>query len=141
MAWDPKSRVGVVVLSNQLTGVGDIARHLLRPNLPLGKPTAFRHSEIPLDPALLDAHAGRYETRDEAFVIARERGFLTIQLPVDWGLPKLHLRPESLRDFFVAEPPVRIEFQTDDGGRVNGALVYPPRGKKALAASRISPGR
>ena len=30
MVWDPKKRVGVVVLSNHVAAVGDLARHLLR---------------------------------------------------------------------------------------------------------------
>lgn len=64
------------------------------------------------------------------FVIGRERDFLTIQLPADWGLPKLRLRPESRREFFVAELPLRVTFQPD------GILVYPPRGQRAVPANR-----
>jgi CubicO group peptidase (beta-lactamase class C family) len=139
VAWDPTKRVGVVVLSNQLAGVGDIARHLLRPNVPLEKPTATKRTEIAVDSALLDTYAGRYEARGEGvFIIVREGDFLTIQLPADWGLPKLRLRPESLRDFFVSELPLRVTFQTDSDGRVNGLLVYPPRGQQAILANRMS---
>jgi serine-type D-Ala-D-Ala carboxypeptidase/endopeptidase len=142
VAWDPANRVGVVVLSNQLASVGDIGRHLLRPNVPLERPTVTKHTEIALDPEALDAYAGRYEVEDAGvFNIIREHDFLTIQLPADWGLPKFRLRPESQRDFFVAEMPVRVTFQTDGDGRVNGLLVYPPRGQHALAANRISAKR
>jgi D-alanyl-D-alanine-carboxypeptidase/D-alanyl-D-alanine-endopeptidase len=138
VAWDPKSRVGVVVLSNQLTNVGDIGRHLLRPNVPLEQPTVTKHTEIALDSALLDGYAGRYEVQDEGvFNIARERDFLTIQVPGSWGLPKFRLRPESRRDFFVAELPIRVTFQADNDGRVSGLLIYPPRGQHALPANRI----
>ena len=139
VAWDPRSRVGVVVLSNQLTSVGDIGRHLLRPNVPLEQPTVVKHTEIALESAVLDTYAGQYEVQDEGvFNIARERDFLTIQVPSSWGLPKFRLRPESQRDFFVAELPVRVTFQTDNDGRVNGLLIYPPRGQHALPASRIN---
>ena len=62
--------------------------------------------------------------------------FLTIQLPADWGLPKLRLRPESLRDFFAAELPLRVTFQTNDDGQVIGLLLHPPRGQKAIPAGR-----
>ena len=113
MVWDPKKRVGVVVLSNHVTAVGDLARHLLQPNRPLAKPTATKRTEITLDSAILDSYAGRYTSGAEAFIIAREGDFLTIQLPADWGLPKLRLRPESLRDFFAAELPLRVTFQTN----------------------------
>jgi hypothetical protein len=142
VAWDPKRRVGVVVLSNQVAGVSDIARHLLRPNVPLERPTATKRTEIAVDSAVLDAYAGRYEAQGEGvFIIVREDGFLTIQVPADWGLPKLRLRPESPRDFFVAELPLRVTFQTDGEGRVNGFLVYPPRGQRAIPANRMSSDR
>jgi len=65
------------------------------------------------------------------------RDFLTIQLPVSWGLPKLRLRPEGLGDFFVAELPLRLTFQAASDGRVNGLLVHPPRGQQAIHAKRI----
>lgn len=142
VGWDPKKRVGVVVLSNQLAGVSDIARHLLRPNVPLERPSATRRTEIALDSAALDTSAGQYEARDEGvFVIVREGDFLTIQPPASWGLPKLRLRPESPREFFVAELPLRATFQTDHDGRVNGLLVYPPRGQHAILANRMSSDR
>jgi D-alanyl-D-alanine-carboxypeptidase/D-alanyl-D-alanine-endopeptidase len=140
LAWDPKRRVGVIVLMNQVGDVGDLARHLLRPDLPLAKPAAVRKAEIPLEAAVLDAYAGRYEAPGEGvFVIAREGAFLTFAAPADWGLPKLRLRPESRRDFFASELPLRVTFQTDDQGRAKGLLIYPPRGQKAVPASRIAP--
>lgn len=138
VAWDPKSRVGVVVLSNQVAGVSDIARHLLRPNVPLEKPVATRHIEIALASAVLDTYVGRYDTAGEGvFVISREGDFLTIESPADWGLPKLRIRPETRRDFFAAELPLRVTFETDDSGRVTGLLLYPPRGQKAVPAKKI----
>ena len=138
VAWDPNKRVGVVVLSDQMTAVSDIARHLLRPDYPLEKPTATKRTEIALESALLETYAGRYEVLGEGlFIVSLERNFLTIQPPASWGVPKLRFRPESSRDFFVAELTLRITFQTDADGHVNGLLVYPPRGQPAVNASRI----
>jgi D-alanyl-D-alanine-carboxypeptidase/D-alanyl-D-alanine-endopeptidase len=138
VAWDPAARVGVVVLSNQLTSVGDIGLHILRPTTAVEHPTVTLHIEIRVDPGVLDAKAGNYESPEEGiFKITRERDFLTIQLPIAWGLPKFRLRPESLQNFFVAELPIRASFQADSNGQVNGLLVYPPRGQHALAATRI----
>ena len=140
MAWDPKKRVGVIVLSNQQGDVDDIARHLLRPDVPLAKPTNTKHTEIAIDSSLLDKYAGRYEAQGEGiFTVARENNFLTIESPADWGLPKLRIRPESPRDFFAKELPVRVTFQTDNNGRVTGILIYPPRGQKAVPANRLNP--
>jgi len=139
VAWDPKRRVGVVVLSNQLANIGDIAQHLLRPGVPLERPTVTRHTEIALDAAALDACAGYYEAEDEGtFTIVRERNFLTLQTPIGWGLPKFRLRPESRTEFFVSELPIRVTFQMDSGGRVSGVLVYPPRGQRGIPAKRTA---
>ena len=139
MAWDPKKRVGVVVLSNQVGSVGDIARHLLRPNIPLAKSMNTKHTEIAIDSALLDKYAGRYEAQGEGiFIVAREGDFLTIESPAEWGLPKLRIRPETPRDFFATELPLRVTFRVDNDERVNGLLIYPPRGQKAVPASRLS---
>jgi len=139
-AWEPRTRRGVVILSNQLIAVADIANHLLKPSTPLETPTVTRHTEINLESEILDACAGHYGAKEEGvFLIVREPDFLTIQMPIGWGLPKFRLSPESSRDFFVAELPSRVTFQTDTNGQVNGILVYPPRGQHALPASRITP--
>lgn len=91
---------------------------------------------------MLDPYAGQYEAQGEGvFVIAREGDFLSFQAPAEWGLPKLRLRPESPRDFFVAELPLRVTFQADRDGRVNGLLIYPPRGQKGVPANRINADR
>ena len=88
---------------------------------------------------ILDACAGHYDAKEEGvFLIVRERDFLTMQMPVGWGLPKFRLRPESSRDFFVAELPIRVTVQTDTNGQVNGILVYPPRGQREHPAHRMS---
>jgi CubicO group peptidase (beta-lactamase class C family) len=137
IAWDPKLRTGVVVLSNQFGDVGDIARHLLRPSTPLHERAATKHKEVAVAPATLASYAGRYEASGEGvFLIEAADGFLTIQTPSDWGLPKLRLHAESEREFFVSELPLRVVFQMK-GGRVSGIVVYPPRGQKGVAAARV----
>jgi D-alanyl-D-alanine-carboxypeptidase/D-alanyl-D-alanine-endopeptidase len=141
VAWDPKKRLGVVVLSNQQGDVNDIARHLLRPDFPLAKPTNIKRTEIAIDSALLDEYAGHYEAHGEGtFTVAREDNFLTIESPADWGLPKLRIHPEDERDFFAKELPLRVTFQIDNSGRATGLLIYPPRGQNAVPASRLRPG-
>jgi hypothetical protein len=51
-------------------------------------------------------------------------------------LPKLRIRPETDRDFFAAELPLRITFRIDAGDHVTGFLIYPPNGNRALAAQK-----
>src|SRR5438105_537179 len=76
MAYDPNSRVGVVVLTNQIGDVGDIARHLLRPDFPLAKLANTKHIEIALDSQVLDSYVGRYEAKDEGiFIVARAHDY------------------------------------------------------------------
>ncbi|HKQ13126.1 MAG TPA: serine hydrolase [Steroidobacteraceae bacterium] len=138
VAWLPQQRTGVVVLMNQAASVGDIARHLLRPSMPLATATRARHTEITVDAALLDAYAGRYELQDEGVTtIARDGALLTIELPASWGLPKLKLHAESQRDFFATELPLRVTFEVDANNRVTGMLVHPPRGQHTIPARRL----
>lgn len=139
MAWDPKSRVGIVVLSNQLEDVSDIAGHLIFPEFPLAKPVPMtRRIEIALGSSQLNTYTGRYEARDrEVFLIVKEGDSLMIQLPDDWGLPKLRLRPESRTDFFAAELPLRVTFERGEDGQMNELLVHPPRGQHTVAANRV----
>jgi D-alanyl-D-alanine-carboxypeptidase/D-alanyl-D-alanine-endopeptidase len=142
MAYDPNSRVGVVVLTNQVGDVGDIARHLLRPDFPLAKPANTKHIEIALDSKVLDSYVGRYEAKGEGiFTIARENDFLTIESPADWGLPKLRIRPETQRDFFATELSLRVTFKIDNNNLVTGLLIYPPRGQKAVPANKLAAGK
>ena len=142
VAWDRKRGMGVVVLSNQVAGVSDIARHLLRPAFPLERPTATRRTEIAVDPTALDTYAGRYEATGEGvFLVVRERDFLTFEAPAEWGLPRLRIRPESLRDFFASELPLRVTFQTAAGGQVTGVVIHPPRGQKPILAVRLGAGQ
>jgi D-alanyl-D-alanine-carboxypeptidase/D-alanyl-D-alanine-endopeptidase len=137
VAWDPKRRAGVVVLSNQVADVNDIARHLLQPSIPLGKPTATKRYEIKVEPVLLDSYAGEYEKPDEGvFVIKRDGDFLTIKVPAEWGLPKLRLHPENPQDFFATELPLRVTFQKDANEHVNGMLIHPPRGQRPISAKK-----
>lgn len=140
VAWLPQQRIGVVVLMNQAGNVGDIARHLLRPSLPLQQVTPARHTEITLEAGTLDAYAGRYDLQDEGVTtIARDGGLLTIELPASWGLPKLNLHAESQRDFFATELPLRVTFEVDANDRVTGMLVHPPRSQRTIPALRLQP--
>jgi hypothetical protein len=139
IVWDPVKRVGVVVLSNQVASVGDIARHLLRPGFPLEKPTATKRTEIALDRATLDTYVGNYEASGEGiFEVVRENEGLAIRTPAEWGLPKFRLHPENRQDFFVAELPMRVSFQFQSDGSVTKLLVYPPRGQHAIPAARLA---
>jgi hypothetical protein len=125
---------------------------LLRPDFPLAKPANRKHTEIAVDSKVLDSYAGQYEAKGEGiFIVAREKDFLTIESPADWGLPKLRIRPESQRDFFAIDLPLRITFTCraisseggtiDNNNLVTGLLIYPPRGQKAVPANKLAAGK
>jgi serine-type D-Ala-D-Ala carboxypeptidase/endopeptidase len=138
VAWDPATHVGVVVLSNQLGGISDIGRHLLRPQIPLEATVSTKHREIPMEPSLLDRYNGDYSIAGEGvFSVVREQSVLTFQMPASWGVPKLHLAPESDQDFFAAELPFRVKFQMDSNQRVAGLMLFPPRTKRPLTGARM----
>jgi serine-type D-Ala-D-Ala carboxypeptidase/endopeptidase len=134
IVYDPVTRTGVVVLSNSSARVSDIARHIARPAMPLAAPLppAPRKTEIAIEPALLDVYAGAYEPGPGAvFTVTREGNALMIQIP---GIPKLRLRPESPRDFFVAENTrVTVTFDVDGAGQVTGLLLKSPTGNVPAA--------
>jgi CubicO group peptidase (beta-lactamase class C family) len=138
VAWQPQRRIGVVVLCNQTTGAGGIARHLLQPDAPYGQPQRARRTQISLDPAVLETYVGRYQMQEDGVVlITRDGNLLSIELPADWGIPKLHLHAEDQRQFFTKELPLRVTFEVDANGRVTGMQVFPPRGQGAIAAVRL----
>ena len=134
IAYEPASRTGVVVLSNAANPVGDIARHVLRPAIPLAKPLppAPRRTEIHMDPTQFDRLAGEYSpAAGTIFVVTREGDALMLQLP---GLPKLRLRPESELGFFVAENTrISVTFTVTDRGEAHG-LVFKAPGADVTAA-------
>jgi CubicO group peptidase (beta-lactamase class C family) len=140
VAWDPSRKVGVVVISNQASGVSDIARHLLRPSSPLETPPVWRHNETALAPGALEAFPGTYDLVDEGVArIVRESQMLVLELPRSWGLPRFRLHPAGPKDFFVRELPIRVVFETDESGRVVRIMLTPPRGQHVIPADRIAP--
>jgi D-alanyl-D-alanine-carboxypeptidase/D-alanyl-D-alanine-endopeptidase len=134
VVYDPANRIGVVVLSNSPASVSDIARHLARPAMPLTAPLtpAPRKTEIAIDSVLLDRYVGAYAPGPGAmFTVTREGDALMIQLP---GIPKLRLRPESPRDFFVAENTrITVTFNVDSAGQVTSLLLRAPTGNVPAA--------
>jgi D-alanyl-D-alanine-carboxypeptidase/D-alanyl-D-alanine-endopeptidase len=136
LAWDRNQRAGVVVLSNSVVSVGDIARHLLRRDLPLDAPTTTHRTEIPLDPALAACYVGRYDSPGGSFVVAREGDSLTIGLPETWGLPTLRLRAETERDFFTVELPIRATFGGQTDGCTQELSILPPRATTPIQARK-----
>jgi D-alanyl-D-alanine-carboxypeptidase/D-alanyl-D-alanine-endopeptidase len=112
MGYDPKARVGVVVLSNASTamGIDDIARHLLDAKLPLTKPPE-PHKEIAADPKTFEGYLGRYELAPNFILtILREGDNLYAQAT---GQGRFRLFPEGGGKFFAKVADIQITFGAD----------------------------
>ena len=119
--FDPKSRVGVVVLSNYNSGSGidDIGRYLLYPKAMADDGTRVRPQErtpstIPSD--LIDAYAGRYRfSNNEVWTVRRDGTRFFIKKPAE---PEFEIFPEGdfvkgADDFFSKTADAMFTFDFD----------------------------
>jgi CubicO group peptidase (beta-lactamase class C family) len=149
VGYDPKQRIGVVVLSNASTliGVDDIGIHLLNPTVPLANPEPPKqHTETPLDPTLLDNYIGRYQvtpslvleiTRDGDRLFAQGFAQLPQNRPGDpTGLPKFELFAEGENTFFARVTDSQITFEPGPDGRAAGLILH--KGGRDMRSSRLS---
>lgn len=123
LGYSPKSRVGVVVLSNTFTaaGVDDIGLHLLNSRAPLMKPPK-EHKQVVVDPKLFDGYAGRYELAPNFVLsVTREGDHLFVQAT---GQTKFEIFAESERDYFGKIADIQMTFKTDDHGRATELVVH-----------------
>ena len=141
IGYDPKSRVGVVALSNaaaRLEGIGDIARHLLVPRLPIldgkGLKQPGDHEEIAADPQLLDRYAGRYESPEDIYTVTRDGGRL--RLKTDGGL-SFEMYPEANGTFFGKTEDLTMKFETDRQSRA-ATLILRDEDGSIQRAKRIT---
>jgi len=145
VGYEPKERIGVVVLSNASTpsGVDDIGLHLLNPKLPLANPALPKQrTEIHIDPKLLDNYCGRYQvtpnlifeiTRDGDRVFAQGFAQVTGQAIV---LPKFEVFAESEEKFFAKVSDNQITFETGPEGRATSLILH--RAGRDMPAARLS---
>jgi len=135
IAFDPTSRVGIVVLSNASAPVGDIARHFLRPGqFPLAQaPPVQTRVEVAIDPTRLDVLVGRYALASGAvFAVSRQTDTLVFHSA---STGPLRLRPSAVREFFASEIDLQITFNVDSEGRSTDLVVH--QQGRAASARRI----
>jgi D-alanyl-D-alanine-carboxypeptidase/D-alanyl-D-alanine-endopeptidase len=128
IGYDPKTRIGVVVLANAETaaGVDDIGLHLLNAKAPLLNESAFappkERKEVVVDPKLFDQYAGRYQLAPNfVLAITREGDRLFAQAT---GQPKLELFAESEKEYFLKVVDAQITFEVGTGGAVNQLVLH-----------------
>ena len=138
VGYDPKERIGVVVLSNA-GGVDDIGLHLLNPNVPLANPEPPKqHTEIHIEPRLLDNYTGRYQvTPNLIFEITRDGDRLFAQgVTPAMVLPKFELFAEGEKNFFARVADNQITFETGPEGRATSLILH--RAGRDMPAARLS---
>jgi D-alanyl-D-alanine-carboxypeptidase/D-alanyl-D-alanine-endopeptidase len=128
IGYDPKARVGVVVLSNAMTttGVDDIGMHLLNPKAPLLDASAFlppkERKQIAVDPRLFDKYAGRYQLAPNFILtVTREGERLFAQAT---GQPKFELFAESEKEYFLKVVDAQITFEVDAAGMASQLVLH-----------------
>jgi CubicO group peptidase (beta-lactamase class C family) len=143
IGYDPKAGAGVVALSNAFTlsGVDDIAMHLLNPKAPLPNLDPPKpHTGIPLDPSLLDRYTGRYHFPDRILEIMRNGDRLFAQVTAVGGKPiagpafEMFAEGESI--FFVKVTGGRISFEIGPDGQATGLIMH-RTGREPLPAPRL----
>jgi D-alanyl-D-alanine-carboxypeptidase/D-alanyl-D-alanine-endopeptidase len=123
MAFDPKSRVGVVLFSNTSTviGVDDIGRHLLDQSAPLAA-APKQHTQVAVDAKLFDGYVGRYQLAPSFIItITRDGDHLYEQAT---NQPKFEIFPEGDRDYFLKVVDAQITFVADDKGRTTELILH-----------------
>jgi hypothetical protein len=127
MGYDPKARVGVVLLSNMSTAVGvdDIGIHLLDSSAPLAKLTELKtRKEIILDPKVMDGYAGVYQLiPNVTLTITREGSQMYAQLT---DQPRFEIFAEKEREFFLKVVDAQLTFE-------DGAVVLHQNGRDQRA--------
>ncbi len=123
MGFDPKQRIGVVVLSNSTNDIDDIGRHILDSRYALAKlEVPKEHKQVKIDPKVFDEYVGRYELMPSFVIsISREADALFLQAT---GQPRFQVFPESEKDFFLKEVDAQITFIRDDTGRVSALTLH-----------------
>jgi serine-type D-Ala-D-Ala carboxypeptidase/endopeptidase len=125
MGFDPKSRVGVVVLSNMSTpaGVDDIGMHLLDSSAPLAKPAPLKvHVETAIDPKTFDRYTGVYQfAPGVTLTVTREDSHFYAQLT---GQQKLEIFAEGEKDFFLKVVDAQLTFETNGSGPAGAVILH-----------------
>ncbi len=124
MGYDQTARLGVVGLINMQSdlGVDDIGMHLLGADVRVDTHVPRIHTEVAINPALLDRYVGRYHFSDtDIMTIARE-GNRLFYFPVPEQ--KLELFAESDRDFFMKEVDAQVSFEVPSRGPATAAIWH-----------------
>jgi CubicO group peptidase (beta-lactamase class C family) len=139
VGYRPKTRVGVVVLSNAETnqGVDDIGVHLLNEASPLLPAAAFappkERKEVKVDPKTFDGYVGQYQLAPGFILtITKEGDRLFAQAT---GQTKNELFAEGEKDYFLKVVDAQITFEVNADGVAKQLVLH--QGGRDIPAKRV----
>ena len=123
MGYDPKARVGVVVLSNMLRAAMDeIGPHVLNSSNPLSQMRPLAYPEIALDTKVFDRYVGSYQFDPaETIMVSRDGDRFYAQLT---GQGKLEIFAETERRFFYKVVDAKLTFDVDPQGASTQVTIH-----------------
>lgn len=120
VGFDPRTRIGVVVLTNTARGGNDIGFHLLAGS-PLERQPKQRRA-IHLDAAALQPFVGRYQFAPDATLTITRRGERLFAVLT--GQRTEEIFPEGPKDFFWKAADAQLTFETGPDGAVTAAVLH-----------------
>ncbi|MBV9063228.1 MAG: serine hydrolase [Alphaproteobacteria bacterium] len=137
IGYDAAARIGLIALANAqtATGMDDIGLHILDPKLPVDLNIPHPHTEVAIEPKVLDNYVGTYEYSDtDSMTISREGNRLFAQEP---GQDRYELFAEGPRDFFLKLIDAQVTFETGQNGKAIAAVWH--QGGQDQRGIRINP--
>lgn len=126
LGWNPRTRTGIVLLSNASQDNEDIARHVLL-GMPLAKVEA--RTEVVLPDSVLAGYVGRYEFAPTfTITVTLEDGRLFAQAT---DQPRFRTHAEARDRFFYRVVDAQLEFRRGASGSVEGVVLVQGGGRNA----------
>ena len=133
IAYDPKSKTGIVVLSNDTENDGGLSWHLMRASFPVATSDVEKarqarlKEEIRLDAESLAHYVGDYRvtsgsTVGDVIQITHGDGFLLLSSTTNPSA-KLRLHAQSERLFFAPDADVEVKFEIEAGRRAAALTI------------------
>jgi CubicO group peptidase (beta-lactamase class C family) len=139
IGFDPKTKIGVVALSNASTGAGvdDIGMHLLNAKVPLLTASAFlpakERKQVAVDPKVFAKYAGKYQLAPNFILtVTREGDRLFAQAT---GQPKFELFAEGEKEYFLKAVDAQITFVADADEAASQLVLH--QAGKDMPAKRV----
>ncbi len=128
IGFDPRRKIGVVVLSNSTLSIDDIGFHILNPTVPLQ--TVRVVIALPADS--LDAYVGTYQLAPTFALTIRREGAGLVAQATGQGVNAIY--PSARDEFFLKVVDAQISFVRDATGKIASLVLH--QGGRNMPAPR-----